>query len=238
MKTTQGNVLLSLRNVQGFLQDNATRLASVLDNVMTKRLNDAIVTLSGHATDQVQTLIDAKSTTQTQEALRTELIQFHMAPINRIAKLELANIPELKSFLMPKGKPTIEKLKTFADGMSAAAAKYSATFFAGGLPTDFIAQLDDVATAMVEAQSSRARKAATRKGATNSLQVMLATGRKIVRVIDPLVRKVIKNDSGLLTIWNTVKRVPRTAATATPAAPATPAASTPAAAQQSHTPTT
>ena len=76
MKTTQGNVLFSLRNVQGFLQDNAARLAAVIDNVMTKRLDDAIVTLSGHATDQVQTFIDAKSTTQTQEALRTELIQF------------------------------------------------------------------------------------------------------------------------------------------------------------------
>jgi len=111
MKTTQGNVLFSLRNVQGFLQDNAARLAAVIDNVMTKRLNDAIVTLSGHATDQVQTFIDAKSTTQTQEALRTELIQFHMAPINRIAKLELGSTPELSPFLMPRGKPTIEKLK-------------------------------------------------------------------------------------------------------------------------------
>ena len=243
MKTTQGNVLFSLRNVQGFLHDHAERLAAVLDNVMTKRLNDAIVTLSGHATDQVQSLIDAKSTTQTQEALRTELIQFHMAPINRIAKLELGNTPELTPFLMPKGKPTIEKLKTYADGMSAAAVKYSATFIAAGLPADFITQLDDVAAAMVQAQSVRARKGAARQGATTSLQAMLTTARKIVHALDPLVRKVIGKDPGLLKNWKVAKRVPRTGSTATPGAPATPAAPaipaavTPAA-QLSHAPAT
>jgi len=243
MKTTQGNVLFSLRNVQGFLQDNAARLAAVIDNVMTKRLNDAIVTLSGHATDQVQTFIDAKSTTQTQEALRTELIQFHMAPINRIAKLELGSTPELSPFLMPRGKPTIEKLKTYADGMSAAAAKYSATFIAAGLPSDFITQLDDVAAAMVQAQSVRARKGAARQGATTSLQAMLTTARRIVHVLDPLVRKVIGKDPGLLTNWKVAKRVPRTGSPATPAAPAAsaapaapviPAAVVPATAQLSH----
>ena len=31
MKTTQGNVLLSLRNVQGFVQTNAAKLAGVID---------------------------------------------------------------------------------------------------------------------------------------------------------------------------------------------------------------
>ena len=263
MKTTQGNMLASLRNVQNFCQANAATLASI-DTAIKERLGAAIVTLSGHALDQNKKFIEAKGSTQTQESLRSELLKFHMAPINRVAKLELGNTPELTPFLMPKGgRQTIEKLKSFADGMAAAAEKYSATFIAAGLPADFITQCNAVSTAMVEAQGSRAQTSAERKGATTSLRSMLTLGRRIVHVLDPLVQQIIHNDPGLLTIWNTVKRVPRTGSNATAAAtapatpaatppaaaipavstpvvttPATPAVSTPAAAQQSHTPTT
>jgi len=239
MKTTQSNMLASLRSVQAFLKTNADTLASVVTTGTKQELDDAIVTLGGHASNQSQTLIEAKSTTQTQEALRTELLQFHMAPINRIAKLKLSTVPELASFLMPRSKLPIQTLKGFADGMAAAAAKYSATFIAAGLPTDFIGQLDAVATAMVNANTSRDETSKRRQGVTENLQAVLTMGRRIVHVLDPLVRKVIGKDPGLLKNWKAAKRVPRTGSTATPAAPAVPAAPTaPAAAQQSLTPTT
>src|SRR5665213_766851 len=193
MKTTQGNTMASLRNVQGFLQSNAAALASVVATPTAQRLDTAIVTLTGHASDQNMKLIEAKGSTQTQEALRSELLKFHITPINRIARLELGNTPELLPFLMPRGRQPIEKLKGCADGMAAAAEKYSATFIGAGLPADFIAQLNAVSTAMVQAQSSRAQTSAERKGATTSLQSMLTVGRKIVHVLDPLVQKVVHN---------------------------------------------
>ena len=252
MKTTQTNMLASLLNVQAFLQTNATTFAGVVTTGTKQELDDAIVTLSGHASDQAQTLIEAQGATQTQESLRAELLQFHMAPINRIAKLKLGNTPELTPFRMPNGTIPILKLKADADGMAAAATTYSAIFIAAGLPADFIAQLKTVATAMVNARTARSETSKRRQGVTRSLQAMLTIGRRAVHVLDPLVRKVIGKDPGLLTNWTAAKRVPRTGSSttaATPAAaaavvstpavaPATPAASTPAAAQQSHTPTT
>ena len=233
MKTTQSNMLASLRSVQAFLKTNADTLASVVTTGTKQELDDAIVTLGGHASNQSQTLIEAKSTTQTQEALRTELLQFHMAPINRIAKLKLSTVPELASFLMPRSKLPIQTLKGFADGMAAAAAKYSATFIAAGLPTDFIAQLNAVSTSMVNANTARDETAKRRQGVTQNLKSMLTMGRKVVHALDPLVRKVIHTNPGLLKNWIAAKRVPRTGSPATPATPATPAA-----AQPSHTPTT
>jgi len=239
MKTTQTNMLASLLNVQAFLQTNATTFAGVVTTGTKQELDDAIVTLSGHASDQAQTLIEAQGATQTQESLRAELLQFHMAPINRIAKLKLTTAPELAPFLMPRSKMPIQTLKGFADGMAAAAAKYSATFIAAGLPTDFIGQLDAVATAMVNANTSRDETSKRRQGVTENLQAMLTMGRRIVHVLDPLVRKVIGKDPGLLKNWKAAKRVPRTGSPATPAIPAIPATpATPAAAQPSHTPTT
>lgn len=239
MKTTQGNMLLSLRNVQGFLQSNASQLAAVVATGVNTRLNAAITALTGHATDQTETLIQAKGSTRTQLSLRTSLLRYHMAPINRIAKLELGNTPELQPFLMPKGTPTLERLKALADGMSKAAAKYTDTFVAAGLPADFIPQMDSVSTEMVQAQSVRSQTTGRRKGATTSLRTLFTNARKIVHVIDTFVHKAAPNDPGLLSNWNLVKRVPKTGGrSAAPAAPATPAASTPAAAQQSHTPTT
>jgi hypothetical protein len=138
MKTTQSNMLASLRNVQAYLKTNASALASVITTGTNQELDGAIVTLGGHASNQSQTFIEAKGATQTQESLRKELLQFHMAPINRIAKLKLSTVPELASFLMPRSKLPIQTLKGFADGMAAAAAKYSATFIAAGLPIEVI----------------------------------------------------------------------------------------------------
>jgi hypothetical protein len=73
--------------------------------------------------------------------------------------------------------------------MAEAAMPYTATFIAAGLPADFVPQLKSVVVQMVQSLSDRSLTHGKRKGATSSLKDGLTRGRKVVRVLDALVRK-------------------------------------------------
>ena len=85
METVQGNMLLSLRNAKGFLEANAAQLAGVVTTGTKQELDEAIVELEMHVSNQGNTFIAAKGSTQKQLWLRTILLRNHMAPINRVA---------------------------------------------------------------------------------------------------------------------------------------------------------
>jgi hypothetical protein len=223
MQTTQGNVLRSLRNVQSFLDEHADKLAGVIKTGTRQRLDDIIVALSAYLSDQTGGLLAAKGSTQKQHALRQALLRDHMAPINRIAKVELPHTPELTPLLMPKGKPTLEKLAAAAYGMAETAAPHAAVFTGAGLPDDFITQLTGAANAMIASLGERSASRGKRRGATSGLKADLTAGRKIVHVLDTFVRSALKDDPALLANWNLVKRVEKVPgrAAGTVASPAT-----------------
>ena len=208
METVQGNMLLSLRNAKGFLEANAAQLAGVVTTGTKQELDEAIVELEMHVSNQGNTFIAAKGSTQKQRWLRSILLRNHMAPINRVAQLKLGDTPELAPFLMPRGKPTTERLAGLANGMADAAIPFTATFIAAGLPADFVPQLKSVVVQMVQSLSDRSLTHGKRKGATTSLKGVLTRGRKIVSVLDAFVRNALEDESTLLANWNLVKRVP------------------------------
>jgi hypothetical protein len=89
MQRAQGNMLRSLRAVQAFLDQNAFKLADVVNTGARQRLADSIAELSGHATDQRGSVLASQVSTQKQRALRLALLRDHMAPISRIARSDL-----------------------------------------------------------------------------------------------------------------------------------------------------
>src|SRR5450759_1255183 len=195
-------------NAKGFLEANASQLAGVVTTGTKQELDEAIVELEMHVSNQGNTFIAAKGSTQKQVSLRTILLRTHMAPINRVARLKLGDTPELAPFLMPQGKPTTERLAGLANGMADAAIPFTATFIAAGLPADFVPQLKSVVVQMVQSLSDRSLTHGKRKGATTSLKSVLTRGRKIVSVLDAFVRNALEDESTLLANWNLVKRVP------------------------------
>ena len=68
MQTTQGNILASLRAVQAFLDQNADPLAAVVKTGARKQLDDAIRTLSTHASDQTGSNLASQGATRTQRS--------------------------------------------------------------------------------------------------------------------------------------------------------------------------
>lgn len=207
MQTQQGNTLQSLRAVRIFLATYADRLAGIVHSQKHQQLDDAITDLESHHAEQAGSFTEARSSTERQYQLRRELLQDHMTPIARIAAADLPDSPELKPLRMPRGRPSTERLAGFARGMAETAARYADTFIAGGLPVDFIAQLRAAADAMVAEVDARNQHRARRGAATEALKVKLSQGRKIVDVLDALVKKAIKGDPFILAKWGMVKRV-------------------------------
>ena len=212
-------MLESLRSVEHFLDENADKLASVVNTGARQRLTAAITDLSAHASEQTGSNLAAQGATQKKEALRLALLRDHMAPIARIAAADIPNLPELSPLRMPRGKPTAEKLASFAYGMGAAAAPFADTFTKAGLAGDFVAQLSAAADAVVGVVANRTTSRGKRRGATDGLKARLTEGRQVVHILDALVKSALKDDPALLGNWNLVKRV-------TKSSPGRPAAAT------------
>jgi hypothetical protein len=234
MQTSQASMLASLTNVQHFLDEHAAKLGGLATGPARTRLDDVVKELTAHVAEQSGSDFAAQGLTKKQRSLRQALIRDHMAPISRIARADLPDTPEVHPLKMPRGNPGTGKLVSHARGMAKAALPFSNVFVLGGLPADFTVRLDAATDALLQAGSDRSRNHGRRGGATKGLRQRLSAGRKIVRVIDALVKSVAATDPVLVADWNIVKRVQRTGVRSgsTTTAPATPVAVTPVAPAQ------
>ena len=227
MQTAQGNMLDSLRNVKTFLDDHATLLAGVVKTGTRNSLLEAIANLAAHQDTQAGSNLAAKGSTQVQHALRQTLLKDHMSVISRIARASLPNTPAIEPLRMPRGKPSLSKLASDAYGMASAAEAHTDVFVAAGLPDDFVTQLRSAADAMIGAGTDRSASRGRRGGATKGLKSQLTAGRRIVGVLDAMVKTALRHDPALLANWNIVKRVARVTSKSTTTTPAPAPAPTP-----------
>lgn len=209
MQSRQGNMLRSLRAVEEFLAVNAATLDGVVKTGTRKKLAQAIADLEAAAADQAGTSAIAKGGTSRYLALRQALVRDHMAPIARIARAELPPTPEMSALRMPDKDWKIERLAAAAKGMAQAAEPHTAQFVEAGLAPDFIAQLEAASDAMVRSVSTRIQTRGRLSGATKELATTLASGRKLVGVIDALIMRATVDDPATLAHWKLVKRVHR-----------------------------
>ena len=240
MRITQGSVLESLRSVQAFIDAHADALGPVPTCGTRKRLDDIVTSLDGYAGTQVGSQLASKGATQKHYTLRRTLLHDHMAPIAKIAASEFPDIPEFDPLRMPKGRPTAERLKAAAYGMAETATPFAATFTGAGLADDFIAQLTAAADAVVATVNNRRQSRSDWAAATKGLEFLASNGRKIVHILDAMIKRALKGDPALLRAWNSAKRVqliPGGGATAPAPAPAPAPAAAPEAPAPAPTPT-
>ncbi len=231
MQTTQGSTLLSIQNADVFLDQHASELAAI-PPAMVLRLRVVIGNITTTMSTQDGHTRASRIATQRQVGRRETLVREHMAPIARVARLELPNSPEVGALRMPTGKPTAERLAATARGMAEAAKQYEAMFVANGLAPDFVQQLITAADDLIATLTDRAQSRGRVKTATVGLQKQLVEGRRVVHLIDAFVRAASKTNPQLYAGWKVVTRVQRSASTSsasvTPQSPAAPASSSPA----------
>ena len=228
MNTTQAHVLASIRNAGGFLDEHAELFAAKIKPAFRTRLTKALTNLSATIAEQQGLTRKVKGSAKDRAALRIVLVDEHMAPIARVARLELPNNPSIAQFNMPRGKLSTEKLAAAASGMAEAALPFSDIFIAEALPEDFIKRLTDARDAMLASSTQRAAHSSGRKGATTGLRAQLKEARAIIHAMDALVKPVIKGDATLLATWKSISRVQKSRTTqALATTPALTQASTP-----------
>lgn len=209
MEIRQGNILQSLKAVQRFLDDHSAELAGIAETGARKKLDDLVTKVSGTAVVQTGSHLAAKSATRKLRVLTKALLEYHMAPIARIAKAELPPTPEIAPLGMPKSRETRERLVAKARAMVSEARKFEPTFIEAGLPKDFIAELQAAADALGAFLGERRQYEADRGSATGMLAERLAEARKVVDVLDSFVTTRAKDDPSIRSAWKIVKRLPQ-----------------------------
>jgi len=231
MQTTQGYVLESLWNVKAFLESNADKLGDVINTGAKTELLQTIEELEAFSNEQTDGAGTVKNATKIAQARRFTLLNDHMTVISRIGRAKLPHTPELATLKMPQGRPSTARLVEAAYQMANSAQKNAPIFVAAGLPEDFASQLKAAADAVIESRQQRSLAQVNRTVANKALEAKLASARKLVHVLDAMIRTAIRSDPTLLPGWNQVKRVSKISAYGPNAAK--PAQSTPGAAAAS-----
>lgn len=219
MQTRQGNMLQSLRAVRDFIEAHQAELPGATASGARKKLDAAIADLSTHVANQSGGTVSVQSGTKKVQALRIALLRVHMAPISRIAQVELPGTQELLPLRAPRGNPSTERLVATARGMAQAAESNADVFVNSGLPLDFIARLNSATDALLQAKDARKRTKGKTSGATTGVSTRLREARQSVHILDSLVRVELAGQPVLLKDWNDSKRLPRARTSSAAATP-------------------
>lgn len=209
MRKSLAYSLQSLRSVQAFLDANAERMPAVATCGARRRLDELVSVANAQAAEQSAADLDAQIATRRFHAVRTTLVRGRMAPIVAVAAAEKLDTPALSPLRMPPRWASPEVLRAHAAGLAAAAAPFAGIFTAAGLGDDFAPRLEAAADDLLAALGERTQRLAARSGATRGLADTLRTGRKVVQVLDAMVRSEVRGETALLAEWHAAQRVER-----------------------------
>jgi nucleotide-binding universal stress UspA family protein len=206
MQARHVTVLSTLLRVQRFMDINANTLGSVTTSVYRHALDDSVTTLKSQAVTLSEFQRKGHGQPAKQRALRSALRDNHMRRIAIIAAVELRQAPEFVTLQMPAPNLTTQQLVAAAEAMRVAAQQYVSTFTDGGLPADFLEQLQAAADVLAQMLADHGPSTTTQAAVTAELGATAASGRGIVRVLDPLIQAKLAGNAGLLAQWKTAKR--------------------------------
>ena len=223
MKTRHGNLLHAFRAALAFLDTHAGTLDAAATCGSRKRLDTVLEHMAADALTQNRTTLAARFATQRIHVLRKELVYGHMVLVSRIAALHLPRKSmALRACRLPDGDVGIKAVHAAAMAMAMEAQAHVDSFTAAGLPRGFIVQLRVAANAMLAQFEERAQHQRAGKAATKSIKASLPFAQLMMRVLDALVRRELKDNPQLLAEWDAVKRVPRKAVEEAPKVPGRP----------------
>jgi hypothetical protein len=185
--------------------------------------------VAGSATDmgsraaaQVSEVGSARGTTETKSSARTHL-QEHVERINRIARAISISIPGvLDQFRMPSSDSD-QALLAAARAFATNAVPLQAEFTKRGLPTTFLADLQQAIDAFAATIDERNSSVESQVAATADLEEPLEAGMKAVRELRSIIPTIFHDDPGTLAAWSTASHVERHSPRKPPSPP-TPAA--------------
>lgn len=215
MERAQARRLQSLRSARLFITQHEKRLPDIVR--LRERLDPIVERIERLVVEQEASRLRGRQATIGGAVLRRRLVLEHMTPIALIAREQLAEAQQLAPLRVPKGRPSPNRLAAAARGMAEAARAQAALLIGAGLREDFLQRLTEATNEFERASLDAVRCRGERRGATEGIRTGLAAGRRLVRVIDSLVKVAFADEPALLAEWGAVVHVER-GATRRPAA--------------------
>jgi hypothetical protein len=226
MQFSQSGILLTLHDIDRFIDDNAAALGLIPTSQARARLIAALQSLDDHAQVQATRAVAAAAATQRRLDLRQGLVADFVQPMVLIAKAEAKSTPELSRVRMPNVPAGDTNLAKAANAIADLAGKHAELFVAGGMSTDFVAEVHAAGDVLIQASEDRNSSVAYQIEATKGLKVQARVALQRIRVLHTFVRKQLKNEPAMYKKWLAIKAVPKRSTTTIAVTP--PAAGTPA----------
>lgn len=209
MKGRQKQVIEMYERVQDFLGAYPPPPSTGYD-IQKQALDGIVARLTGHSSGQLLGGRMSRSETQRQAALRKKLREQHLAPLAKIARASVADVPGVAPALKaPAPNLSSKRLIDEAKAMRDAAAQFEPLFVEGGRPEDFLARLDDAIATLRESMLIKGRTLGDRVGSRKGLSAEIQRGRKAVDCLDTIVRGAFSDQPDVLERWRVARRIHR-----------------------------
>ena len=216
MKTTEVRTFDAGRRVQGFLDTNAPTIGTAVPPSLRAKFDAAVSQIVQFQHEQEAATAAAKGETVNQAALRSDLFKHLVAPIGKVAKINLRQSNDLPALVVPaaaqRRKDFVAKVNTLAD----TASKYEPMFVEHGLPADFIAQIRAGATAVAASAVARERQQSGLSAATKGLAVASKSVHDLIGVLNGILAKLFKTNLPLAADWKASKKIRQAVVTPLP----------------------
>jgi hypothetical protein len=146
--------------------------------------------------------------TVTVQQLRRELWQNHLVPIAGMARGVVTVTPELEVALrVPRPTTDDEKVLASANAIAKIGEAHREVLVQHGLSTNFVEELRADAAALQAAVDERRQAKSRRVGATKAIAAELKVGRLVVKTLDIVFTRALRDQPGLFAEWRNTKRV-------------------------------
>jgi hypothetical protein len=211
MQLRYTQVLAGMRQCQRFLDANGTPLAEVNSSGARTEFDDVTARLSSFAEAQETHRINMSGELSNERRLARSLRRNHMRPIVRVARSKVPAAAQLSAVSLPPIRSNNTDTATRARAMATAVVPYKQLLHEGGLPADFIDQLNAATATLEEAVGKKTGHRRGRVGSTEGITNEVGEVRLQLNVMDAFVRKHIDESDSTLGEWASIVKSIRSA---------------------------
>ena len=206
MQLKYSQFLAALRQTQNFLDTKTAVLGTINTSGARKELDAAATQLEALGETQGSHRTQGRGERTNELRLARSLRRQHMRPIVRIARANVPEAAQLSAMSLPPLKTNSTALATQAGVIAAAVQPHEQVFVNAGLPADFIARMRTAADQLVKSIGGKGDHRTQRIGATTALDQQVQQAKRVVAVLDGLVRAQLDEQEPLVSEWRAASR--------------------------------
>ncbi len=146
MQTTEVRTFDAGRRVQGLLDTNAPTIGTAVPPSLRAKFDAAVSQIVQFQHEQDAATAATNGETVNQAALRSDLFKHLVAPVGKVAKINLRQSTDLPALVVAAAVQRRSDFVVKGNTLADTASKYELMFVDHGLPADFIAQIRAGAT--------------------------------------------------------------------------------------------